>query len=555
MADSNPESASQDAVLQEICNISFDELSRRSKPVDIMSSATPERYRLLDCTEAVSNRTLRILESAGFPRVNYAALSYVWRGNHPANDGMLSRREFSILGAEDADPISLDVLSDACAASLACGASSLWLDRLCIMQTSKQDKHWQIQEMYRVYAFATICVVAPGGLRCLASFSQETHWIHRGWTLQEVVAPPAVAVMFAWTHGAGEVEVEVGCETILGRIEVVAPGTSAMMGLAHTLAVCSAGGFEFTPDGADEGAMPLRIKAGLFGEPPTGSLPGVTQTSVSGIRLPHVAALGFATAGHLDTDEMRDFCIWQCALVRTSSRPVDIVFSIMGILGVMLDPSQFAADDRLGATIALAREVLRQGRSASWLGLSANLPPCPYLSTFPAFPRTSVATRATYDLPSGGQQLVLLTDAIYPNDIGLFPPIKGSMDEAGYHSFDALAIRVVATPAATTILSADSIYDDARRPTQLRAVSGSTWAICPEEAIPDDESQVPQSYAVMLGFYNGIPAVVTGNNIRAMLVTEHAKDRYHVCSYFAFSHEALQWASTSWKERAKGTAS
>ncbi|RYP30335.1 hypothetical protein DL767_006309 [Monosporascus sp. MG133] len=92
-------------------------------------------------------------------------------------------------------------------------------------------------------------------------------------------------------------------------------------------------------------------------------------------------------------------------------------------------------------------------------------------------------------------------------------------------------------------------------PPNIRAVGGSTWTIYPEEAIPDDESQMPQSFAVMLGFYNGIPAVATGNNIRAMLVTEYAKDRYHVCSYFAFSHEALQWASTTWEERAKGTVS
>ena len=456
------------------------------------------------------------------------------------------------MGAEDADPIGLDVLVDTCAASLACGASYLWLDRLCIMQTSKQDKRWQIREMYRMYTFATVCVVIPGGLRFLVPFSEETQWIHRGWTLQEVVAPPSVAVLFSWTHGAGEVHVNIHGEDKHGRIEIVTPRASAMMGLEQVLGVCSVGYFDFIPDAAEEATATLLIEAALFGKPPSDVSQGKILTD---IRLPNVAALSFAAANWIDTDEMRDACIWQCALVRTSSRPVDMVFSIMGILGVTLDPSDFAVDDRLGATIALAREILRQGRSASWLGISVNLPPCPHLSSFPTFPRTSVAGKAMYDLPSGGQQLVTLTDAIYPNDVGLFPPLKGSMDETGYHSFDAMAARLTATSAASP-LSPDSFYDDAVHPTQLRAMDGSTWIISSDMLIADGcgtssispSSQEPQSFAVMLGFYNGIPAVTTGNTIRAMLVTEHAKDKYHVRSYFLFSHKALGWAS-AWKAR------
>lgn len=540
---------------KEIFNVSFSELSRRDKPLDIMSCATPERYRLLDCTAAVSGRTLRILEFADFPRVEYAALSYVWQGNCPVNDdSRLSRQEFSVLGAEDADPIGVDVLFDACAASLACGASYLWLDRLCIMQMSKRDRRWQVREMYRVYTFATVCVVAPGGLRFLVPFDEETRWIHRAWTLQEVVAPPSVAVLFAWTHAAGEVNMSIQGEEMHGRIEVVIPRRSAMMGLAEVLGICSAGHFEFTPDSADEVASPLLIETALFGKPSTDVLRGALLSD--DILLPNVAALSFATAKNLDTDEMRDFCIWQCALVRTSSRPVDMAFSIMGMLGVMLDPSDFDVDDRLGATIALAREILRQGRNASWLGISVNLPPCRYLSTFPVFPQTSVAGQATYDLPSGGRQLVQLAEAIYPNDIGLFPHHKGSMDETGYLLLDALAVMVVATPATTTTttMSADLLYDDAMRPTQLKAVDGSTWIISADVATSSDSDRAaspplpePRSFAVMLGFYNGIPAVTTGNTLRAMLVTEHAKDRYHVRSYFLLSTEALQWGST-WKK-------
>ena len=42
-------------MVKEICIVFFDELSQGDKPFDIMARATPERYRLLDCEEIVSN--------------------------------------------------------------------------------------------------------------------------------------------------------------------------------------------------------------------------------------------------------------------------------------------------------------------------------------------------------------------------------------------------------------------------------------------------------------------------------------------------------------------
>ncbi|KAI1808578.1 hypothetical protein F4811DRAFT_548582 [Daldinia bambusicola] len=543
----------QNTTEKEICCISFGQLAHSTGPVDILSRATPERYRLVDCADAVSNRNLRILEFSEFPRVPYAALSYVWRGNRPADESTFRTDEFSVVGAEDADPIGLGVLCDACAASLACGASYLWVDRLCIVQTSGRDKRWQIREMYRIYTFCIVCIVAPSGIRFLVPFSEETDWIHRVWTLQEVVAPAAAAVLFAWSHGAGESCVKVSGETSYGRIEVVTPGTSAMMGLPNVLEICTCGYFDFTPDGQEKAATPIRTEAVLFGRPQTDSKSGSIITGDRSIRLPHVTALGFAAANYLDTEEMRDYCVWQCAFVRTSSCPVDMVFSIMGLLGVMLDPSEFSKDDRLGATIALARGILRQGRSASWLGLVIDLPPCPYLSTFPMFPQTSVAGRAMVARPDGTSDLVTLTDAIYPNEIGVFPPISGSMDEIGFHSFEALAIEVVALIEAT-ILPRDSLYDDPARPTQLRAVDGSVWSINSNEVLLNNTDELrpgflekPRSFALALGFYSGMPAVTTGNRIRAMLVTECAEDRYYVHSYFLLNHEALKWVST-WRK-------
>ncbi len=138
-----------------------------------------------------------------------------------------------------------------------------------------------------------------------------------------------------------------------------------MTSLSFALDACTIGHFQWiAPENTmDETTSCLPMEAALFGKQP--SDPSVLHHgNTARILLPHVSALSFATA-NLDTEEMRDFSIWQCALLRTSSRPLDMVLSIMGILGVSLDLREFPEDDRIGATIALTREILRQGRSAS----------------------------------------------------------------------------------------------------------------------------------------------------------------------------------------------
>src|SRR5277367_1567730 len=62
-------------------------------------------------------------------------------------------------------------------------ARYLWLDRLCIMQTSKQDKRWQIVHTFNLYRHCTQCLVLPGGIQRLVPLDEETSWVHRAWTL------------------------------------------------------------------------------------------------------------------------------------------------------------------------------------------------------------------------------------------------------------------------------------------------------------------------------------------------------------------------------------
>lgn len=131
-----------------------------------LDKATPGRFRFLDCEEFVERNLYRILEFMHLPTRKYTAISYPWRGLGPSTESGRSH-SFNILGAAEADAISIDVLQSACRASLHLNSGLLWLDQLCILQTDRSDKNWQIKSMHGIYQHSKFCLVIPGGPRTL----------------------------------------------------------------------------------------------------------------------------------------------------------------------------------------------------------------------------------------------------------------------------------------------------------------------------------------------------------------------------------------------------
>ncbi|KAK0489799.1 hypothetical protein EDD18DRAFT_1188425 [Armillaria luteobubalina] len=66
------------------------------------------------------------------------------------------------------------------------------------MQTSKEDKHWQIRQMFDVYKRGALCLVLPGGVQRRVRSDEYTAWINRGYTLQETLAPPRIGAIYSW---------------------------------------------------------------------------------------------------------------------------------------------------------------------------------------------------------------------------------------------------------------------------------------------------------------------------------------------------------------------
>ncbi|KAM7190303.1 hypothetical protein V8F33_009543 [Rhypophila sp. PSN 637] len=155
---------------------------------------------------------------------------------------------------------------------------------------------------------------------------------------------------------------------------------------------------------------------------------------------PHVKAL-MAALGSRRTPPGPESAgaIWRAAMMRTSTRPIDMIFSIMGILGVELDTLAYTKDDRQRATIHLARAVLAKSEPASFLGLSLRLEPNPKMSTMPIIPETSVDGKAYVQTRNGREEIERLVGGGWWY---LADAPTGSMDEPGYFSFNLKAAPV-----------------------------------------------------------------------------------------------------------------
>jgi hypothetical protein len=537
-----------------ICQTHIPENSQETTLIDIAPKATPRRYRFVDCSLFMQNNILHIEESLDFPEAGYTVISYVWRGKSAlpgAESGKLA-----VKGAEDADPISIEVLNHACTASLKRGIPYIWMDRLCIIQSNREDKNWQIGRMFQVYQSSRLCIVLAGGMQRLVRLDEETTWIHRGWTLQEVSAPATarVLVLFAWALGPGEGQASVGLGGT-GLVEEVIPKRSATASLSLVLDACTLGSLSFSGGSVGAGRS-VMVKASIFSDLESHSFndPPFWQRQRK-VLAPNVTALAYILNADLATDsEAKNYAIWKSALMRTSSRPVDMVFSIMGLFGVILDTEAFDKNDRLGATIALATEILRKGGSATWLGASFRMDPCRQLSTFSTFPQTSVSGKALVMTKEGLRQVSQLMDSEYPNGDALLYMPRGSMDTDGYFHFLRKAHHVV--PALEeqqhALMGSKKPYDHPSNPTHIRAMDGSVWRVGGDA---EDERHSPgfgaRMYMVLLGWFNeyypGGTSAHDADNICAMLVEEHIAERYHVRSFVRLGRQSKAWV-LGWKE-------
>ncbi|PWY80099.1 hypothetical protein BO83DRAFT_406203 [Aspergillus eucalypticola CBS 122712] len=217
--------------------------------------------------------------------------------------------------------------------------------------------------MFDIYRSCAVCLVLPGGLGRLIDPTERSTWAQRAWTLQEAIAPPVVLVVFQWKFS--DWYLSHNCEPV-GTIEPF-----------HS---------EFSDHEQDMVEIRFRMQT-------------ITRDQAYLLWLTREASKP-NDLSEVNSDKLQ-VALWKATWIRSSSRPVDMVFSIMGLFGVSLDPSRFHRDDRVGATLALASAALQKGSSAAWLGAYLELNPCPFMSSFPSIPNTSESGGCTIRTATG----------------------------------------------------------------------------------------------------------------------------------------------------------
>ncbi|KAJ7249501.1 hypothetical protein B0H12DRAFT_1324437 [Mycena haematopus] len=424
--------------------------------------ATPCRFRLIDVAAFLDEQVLRVVEYPP-PRSEdsiidlsqthippYAALSYPWR-DLQLPEGV-STPSISVTGALHADPISIDVIQTACVAARKYDSELFWLDRLCILQDSKQDKIWQIHRMFRVYQSCAVCLVFPGGLVRLARLDDSTTWIDRAWTLQEAMVPgrEKVKIVFQLSHPSyhsfilDRCDVEKYNDAFRHRIcadaqkddetkpygrlvekvlEEDRSATCALQPLCSKLWSVALFVQYFAPELVhDQERFPIRIIRGIEAR--------MLRTAMD-------------SRGRT----------WIAAYTRSSSRPVDMVFSIMDLLGVHLDVASFGEGDGTKAMIAIIKSLMKAPRAtATWLFIAPGMTPSTELSTLPEMPETSEGGRAYIRTRDGQRTLAFeALDALSaiekPGQPGPFWDTTGAptgeMTDSGYFIFWGKAALLV----------------------------------------------------------------------------------------------------------------
>jgi hypothetical protein len=470
--------------------ISIDQIMER--PVS-MDSVPPRRFRFIDCESFCNKGTLRILELPDLPESYYVAISYVWQGGLRADASPNPGPVMKIKNTANADPISIDVLRITCNAALTLNCPLIWLDGVCIMQGNDNDKDWQIQNMFNVYSLCKTCLIIPGGLSRLVAIDEETRWVHRAWTLQEAIAPPSCHCLFSWPHG------DCVLQTVsFAGVHEVEPGRAAISEMRSLLNITHKNCDILQGRPRDNlGKVTIRLLGNEIEDKDSVSLN--------------------ALIGALDRKgrEGMGNAVWRAALTRFSSRPVDFALSIMGIFGITLDPSRFAPDDKIGATVALMQAMIVEGQRPEWLGIMETLRPGHHLTMIPEFPQPDVDGRAAFGNPLWSSNWWIK---------GIPPGLR--MDDAGYLHISASCLPIQSVRPG----SGDVIFEN----------TDGQWALSLNNS--------PQIYAVHLGekcLYTAIkfPPQVILDKYLILLAEKSKEGKFHCLGYASVEEKVINLES------------
>ena len=308
--------------------------------------------------------------AANYP--NYAAISHVWQSSKETAD--ISREKNRPLWiAIDGEPRTHEItwhgLVEAANAAEELKCEYLWLDLLCIDQVKRvqggRDKPPQIANMANIYKYALHVICMLGGVSAVQSVSAVSPWADRAWTLQEAILNNRTWAYAAWKD-----------DGLVRRSPNWSPGVALPVRKETRKYLIP---LEFLSGEATDKDMisPMGIECGWYNVHcldgvmnRSGSDPKFFQASTDGSS-PVRAILFHIRRGGAD----RLVGAWIAMFLRTSTRPVDIVYSVIGIFNVEIDYDEDRGLQGLYNELA-CKAALRGGFGLGWLtmgGLSGSV--------------------------------------------------------------------------------------------------------------------------------------------------------------------------------------
>ncbi|KAM6495080.1 hypothetical protein JOM56_009703 [Amanita muscaria] len=310
----------------------------------------------------------RARHSKNYP--NYAAISHVWDpSNETLGTAKHARRPLKVRIKDKpyTQVISWHGLVEAADAASQLGCTYLWLDFLCIDQIPRdeenREKQLQIYNMGNIYKNARNVICMLGGVSAVQSLTSRTGWMDRAWTLQEAT--------LNWRRTYAYVK-----WPYLTRFTINTPGSSKGLDI----------NFMPVTRQPDNKHMLIKLRNLLemslltldaTSTPPSLSLPigfkvlcldGGSDEKFNTARASRAAKNAMLSVFSALSRELRLAGVWRAMLLRISTKPVDIVYSVMGLFDVEVDPYR---EDRKVQYLFndLARKAAAIGKNAGmgWL--------------------------------------------------------------------------------------------------------------------------------------------------------------------------------------------
>ncbi|KAM0430105.1 hypothetical protein ACHAPT_006111 [Fusarium lateritium] len=349
---------------------------------------------------------LKTLQGLGY---GYVAVSHVWdygaEVDHELDTMTITDELNTDVDAEDGKSLDTKTISWRGLVQIAHALNSghlgsvdyFWLDFLCLDQVDKHHDNemgLQICIMGDVYKRANSVLIMIGGIPSVQSASNPTAWMDRAWTLQEAILNPNQWVFIKWSTKSGH-------QSILDPDSTAGPGSKSVYWKFMNV--------PWTGKGVDPGeglyVVTLRDLLDLADAQPLASPPGLPTVAVlDGLTHKAGDAPRRALRACLSKNrKVRHTGVWRSIFMRTSSKPVDVVYSIMGIFGIRIDPYRKNRPPSFLFNDLARKTAARDDIGPVWLILSgvagSEIPRNKVSSILPVFPHAEDANVKSSNAP------------------------------------------------------------------------------------------------------------------------------------------------------------